>query len=299
MAIPPVTISCARQVFVSSQRVVDSRAQRALLATVAAANRAGFPIRVAIISSDYDMGSITALWRRPGALRPVPWARVGVGVQGAAARGDAERVWLQQAGQPMRREHQVLANVAIGPGEAGLLGAAQTAVRRLAGADGVAVVSTTGTAGASRAFPRRQQRVGRDGRGGRGRARRTGHRPARADASTDQADEQSGHARRRADRRGSPPEIGGRGAGICGALCGGGGRADPRPARHAARRRNLGCATRVSHHAAAGQLAGGSPAGAEFCVARSERPRGVRRGVSRPAGDRDLRRSAVPEPVPA
>ena len=55
----------SRQVFVSSQQGVESSAQRNLLATVGAANRAGFAIRVAIISSDYDLGSITALWRKP------------------------------------------------------------------------------------------------------------------------------------------------------------------------------------------------------------------------------------------
>ena len=36
-----------------------------LAGIVAAANRSGFPIRVAVIASSYDMGSVTALWRKP------------------------------------------------------------------------------------------------------------------------------------------------------------------------------------------------------------------------------------------
>ena len=133
----------AGQVFVSSQRVVDSRAQRELLAAVAAANRDGFPIRVAIISSDYDMGSITALWRRPALYARFLGLELASAYRGRLLVVMPNGFGFNRPGQPMSREHQVLANVAIGPGEAGLLGAAQTAVRRLAGADGVAVVSTT------------------------------------------------------------------------------------------------------------------------------------------------------------
>jgi hypothetical protein len=53
------------QVFLSSQSTSTSSSQRQLTSLVAAANRAGFAIRVATISTEYDLGSITALWRRP------------------------------------------------------------------------------------------------------------------------------------------------------------------------------------------------------------------------------------------
>ena len=54
-----------RQTFLSSQSAALSGAQRELLGVVASANRSGFAIRVAVISNEYDMGSITALWRKP------------------------------------------------------------------------------------------------------------------------------------------------------------------------------------------------------------------------------------------
>ncbi len=53
------------QVFLASQSGSPSVAQRRLMATVQAANRAGFAIRVATIPQPYDLGSVTALWRRP------------------------------------------------------------------------------------------------------------------------------------------------------------------------------------------------------------------------------------------
>jgi len=53
------------QVFLTSQSVNLSPAQRQLLAVVHAATRSGFPVRVAVISSAYDLGSITALWGKP------------------------------------------------------------------------------------------------------------------------------------------------------------------------------------------------------------------------------------------
>ena len=95
----------ARQVFVSSQRVVDSRAQRELLATVAAANRDGFPIRVAIISSDYDMGSITALWRRPALYARFLGLELASAYRGRLLVVMPNGFGFNGPAQPMRREH--------------------------------------------------------------------------------------------------------------------------------------------------------------------------------------------------
>src|SRR5215469_16272653 len=55
------------QVFLSAQSTTTSPAQRELVGAVAAANRAGFAIRVAVISSDYDLGSDPGLWDKPRA----------------------------------------------------------------------------------------------------------------------------------------------------------------------------------------------------------------------------------------
>jgi hypothetical protein len=55
----------SKQVFLTSLPGSESRSQQALVSAAQAANRAGFAIRVATISTEYDLGSITALWRSP------------------------------------------------------------------------------------------------------------------------------------------------------------------------------------------------------------------------------------------
>lgn len=77
------------QVFLATQSNPPSVAQRRLIATVSAANRAGFTIRVATIPQLYDLGSVTALWGRPQLYarlpRPTRWRR---------ARGRSWSSWL-------------------------------------------------------------------------------------------------------------------------------------------------------------------------------------------------------------
>ncbi len=54
-----------QRVFVPAEGAVAVQQQQALQKEVAAANKSGFAIRVAIIYSSYDMGSVTVLWRKP------------------------------------------------------------------------------------------------------------------------------------------------------------------------------------------------------------------------------------------
>jgi len=54
-----------QRVFVPYEGAGASAQQRALTKAVAAANKAGFTIRVAVIFSSYDLGSVTSLWRKP------------------------------------------------------------------------------------------------------------------------------------------------------------------------------------------------------------------------------------------
>jgi hypothetical protein len=106
---------------------------------VAAANRAGFKIRVALIASDYDLGAVTSLWRKPR-----PYARF-LGQEIAFAYKQRLLVvmpngfgfsWL---GHPTAREYAVLAKVSPPGGKALLLQRAEVAVERLAAASGIKV----------------------------------------------------------------------------------------------------------------------------------------------------------------
>jgi hypothetical protein len=53
------------RVFFPYTTKVSSSAQESLVATVAAAEKAGYPIRVALIAGPVDLGAITALWEKP------------------------------------------------------------------------------------------------------------------------------------------------------------------------------------------------------------------------------------------
>ena len=53
------------KVFLPYDAKFPAKQSAELTALVAAANTAGFKIRVAVIWSDYDMGSVTTLWRKP------------------------------------------------------------------------------------------------------------------------------------------------------------------------------------------------------------------------------------------
>ncbi len=137
-----------RQVFLSSLSTVASPAQRDLLATVQAANRGGFAVRVAIISSDYDLGSITALWRKPSIYARFLGLELSSTFKGRLLVVMPNGFGFNWPSHLAGRAYGLLQRVPIKPDGAGLLTAAQTAVRRLAAADGIAVRPVQpGTAG--------------------------------------------------------------------------------------------------------------------------------------------------------
>jgi hypothetical protein len=139
-----------QQLFLPSDAKVPATQARRLSATVAAANRAGYRIRVALISSSYDLGAVTSLWRRPRT-----YARFLAAELEFVYKGRLLVVMPNGFGFADRRhspapEYARLAAVPIGPGSAGLAAAAETAVRRLATAAGARVVTNTTPAPAAR-----------------------------------------------------------------------------------------------------------------------------------------------------
>lgn len=124
------------QVFLTSQSASVSDAERRLLTAVRDANRRGFAIRVAVISSEYDLGSVTALWRKPDVYAKF------LGLELASSYRQRLLVVMPNGfgfnwiGHPEGPSAGLLAALTTG-GQGGLAAAAQAAVRRLAGAGGV------------------------------------------------------------------------------------------------------------------------------------------------------------------
>jgi len=111
--------------------------QKGFAQLVRDANRAGFKIRVALIGSSYDMGSVTSLY-----LKPRTYARF-LGFELSFLYRKRLLIVMQNGfgfnwpHHSPATAYRTLAKIRIGPGADGLLSAAQTAVRQLAAADGV------------------------------------------------------------------------------------------------------------------------------------------------------------------
>jgi hypothetical protein len=130
------------KVFLPFDVKVPKERQRELVSFVETTNRSGYAIRVAVIGSSYDLGSVTSLWRQPRT-----YARfLGAELQFVYAK----RVLIVMPngfgmywkGHAVDREYALLSKLTIGKGASGLVDAAQEAVSRLAAASGVKVKRT-------------------------------------------------------------------------------------------------------------------------------------------------------------
>lgn len=130
-----------QQVFVLLQSNGTPPAQHQLTNVVAAANRAGFPIRVAVISSEYDLGSVSVLWKKPQTYARFLGIELSLAYKGLLLVAMPNGFGVNWPGHSTAAAYRALAQVKLAPGEVGTLTAAQAAVRRLAGAAGVSLSS--------------------------------------------------------------------------------------------------------------------------------------------------------------
>jgi hypothetical protein len=110
-----------------------------LLAVLREAKKRGFPVKVALITSSYDLGSVTSLWRKPTLY--------------ARFLGEEDATFFKQRllivmpngfgfyrpGHSSTAEYAALASIPIQPGNNGLVRAALAGVEKLAAADGIDV----------------------------------------------------------------------------------------------------------------------------------------------------------------
>jgi hypothetical protein len=145
---PASDVLTEQTVFIPADGSIPTREQAQLQAIVRAAQRSGYPMRVAVIASRSDLGSITQLWRAPaayagflgrelslvyhGALLVVMPNGYGVDLVGEPGASRA----LQSAGASLERLRL--------PGRgAALAQAAVTGVRRIAAAAGHRLAAPT------------------------------------------------------------------------------------------------------------------------------------------------------------
>jgi cytochrome oxidase Cu insertion factor (SCO1/SenC/PrrC family) len=127
----------ANQVFLTSASGSLSPAQRQLMNAVKAINRAGYTVRVAVIASPSDLGSITQLWRQPRTYAKFLGQELTLAYKQRLLVVTPNGYGFNWPGHSSAAEYRLLANLPIRAGRNGLAAAADTAVRRLAAADHV------------------------------------------------------------------------------------------------------------------------------------------------------------------
>jgi hypothetical protein len=131
------------KVFLPYDAKFSPRQSAELTALIAAANKAGFKIRVAVIWSAYDMGSVTTLWRKPRTYAKFLGLELGFVYKQRLLVVMANGFGFNWPKHPPEAEYALLSKIPIRSGPAGLLAAARSAVTKLAAADGVHVAPPT------------------------------------------------------------------------------------------------------------------------------------------------------------
>jgi hypothetical protein len=131
---PASDVLYTQGVFVPQDARVPAADVTRLAALVRESRRAGYPVKVAIVASPYDLGSVTALWRRPQTYAHFLGVELSLLYRGRLLTVMPNGLGIYRNGKPVTRETAVLRGIAVDRGN--LAASALTAVRRLAAADG-------------------------------------------------------------------------------------------------------------------------------------------------------------------
>lgn len=129
----------ASNVFLPFDAKFPAKQQAQLVGLVDAANKAGFKIRVALIWSSYDMGSVTVLWQKPKTYARFLGEELSFLYKQRVLIVMPNGFGFSWRTHPSTAEYAILEKIPIPSGAAGLVDAAQTAVQQLAAANGVHV----------------------------------------------------------------------------------------------------------------------------------------------------------------
>jgi cytochrome oxidase Cu insertion factor (SCO1/SenC/PrrC family)/thiol-disulfide isomerase/thioredoxin len=138
-----------QNLFAGSDAGLSVQQQVQLGGLLKSAARAGFPVRVAIIASRFDLGAVTELWHRPREYARFLGIELSLAYKQRLVVVMPNGFGFNWTGHSADPGYRVLSGIPIGPGGGGLFAAAEAAVGKLALADGVKLPS--GSAVASRA----------------------------------------------------------------------------------------------------------------------------------------------------
>jgi hypothetical protein len=131
-----------QKVFVPFDVKAAKEKQQELAATIEGANKAGYPIRVAVIGSAYDLGAVPSLWKKPQTYARFLGAELAFVYKKPLLIVMPNGFGFHWQGHTGAREQQVLQKLSVPSGPDGLVDAATGAVRALASDAGVHVQET-------------------------------------------------------------------------------------------------------------------------------------------------------------
>lgn len=143
-----------QKVFFPFDVKVPKATQQQLLALVDEANSKGYTIRVAVIGSSYDLGSIISLWQKPQTYAHFLGAELTFVYKNRLLVVMPNGFGFYRDGRSGAPERAILAKIPIKPGGAGLAAASTAAVHALAKASGVTLSGTTSAAPSTRSHDR-------------------------------------------------------------------------------------------------------------------------------------------------
>jgi len=126
-----------QRVFTPYQTKIPAADLEELEGLVRDAARQGYPIRVALISSDYDLGSVTVLWKQPKRYAKFLAQELAFVHKGPLLVVMPNGMGFYRVGSDPSAENALLATIPVKPGGSGLAQSASTAVKKLAAAKGL------------------------------------------------------------------------------------------------------------------------------------------------------------------
>jgi hypothetical protein len=150
---PASDVLASQAVFLPQDGGLSQEQEARLAAVVSAARRAGYPVRVAIVASPTDLGSITELWRQPENYARFLGQELSLVYRGTLLVVMPDGFGFYGPGAAAEAQRSGLSGQTPGPPGPKLGDASITAVQRLAAAAGhpvsVTAVSVPTAAGAS------------------------------------------------------------------------------------------------------------------------------------------------------
>ena len=138
---PASDLLLTQKVFLPYDARISATRTEQLAALASDAAREGYPIRIALIASPVDLGSVTALWAKPQQYAKFLAAEVSFAYRGRLLIVMPQGLGTYQLGHPSGPQRHALASVKLEPGANGLAATAITAVERLAAARGITLLT--------------------------------------------------------------------------------------------------------------------------------------------------------------